>query len=75
MWCLLMGGLYPPALNAQVEELLAGGQSTILDLGCGSGIWCVSRTMDVAYFILSIVTLHQDNRDGESFPPRQNHWD
>ncbi|TFK39829.1 S-adenosyl-L-methionine-dependent methyltransferase [Crucibulum laeve] len=43
LWSLLIGGLYPPTLNTRVNELLSAGGATksILDVGCGSGIWAI----------------------------------
>ncbi|KAK7061055.1 hypothetical protein VNI00_000790 [Paramarasmius palmivorus] len=44
MWCLLVDGLYPRDLSQTVEEILKpheGRKTTILDVGCGSGIWAM----------------------------------
>ena len=51
MWSIMEGGLYPRELEAAVQEALAprdGHEPTILDIGSGSGIWCVGRMIDLA---------------------------
>jgi len=43
MWCLMMGNLCPVPID-QLQETLrsrVGNPPAVLDLGCGSGIWCV----------------------------------
>ncbi|KAF9467170.1 S-adenosyl-L-methionine-dependent methyltransferase [Collybia nuda] len=45
MWCLLIGGLYPRQLQTSIEDLLLDESSSILDVGCGSGIWATEMAM------------------------------
>jgi hypothetical protein len=45
MWKLLVGGLYPPALQAPVAKALGGATPIILDAGCGSAAWFVNRNL------------------------------
>ncbi|KAG7093634.1 hypothetical protein E1B28_007298 [Marasmius oreades] len=43
MWCLLIEGLWPRSVTERVDSLLntEGKQKTVMDIGCGSGIWAI----------------------------------
>ncbi|KAI3619734.1 hypothetical protein WG66_002848 [Moniliophthora roreri] len=52
MWCLLVDGLYPKHLTETVGKVLEpreGRQTTIMDVGCGSGIWAIEMAKKYPY--------------------------
>ncbi|KAF9006112.1 S-adenosyl-L-methionine-dependent methyltransferase [Cyathus striatus] len=48
MWKLLIGGLYPPSLDAIIREniLPTDADCFILDVGCGSAIWAIEMAKE-----------------------------
>ncbi|KAJ7792452.1 hypothetical protein B0H14DRAFT_2931033 [Mycena olivaceomarginata] len=55
MWKLLIGGLYPPALQAPVAKALGGVTPIILDAGCGSAACAHVVGVDLACVSLLVV--------------------
>ncbi|KAF8892241.1 S-adenosyl-L-methionine-dependent methyltransferase [Infundibulicybe gibba] len=41
MWTLLIGGLYPQSFADTIQNQLRNSVASILDVGCGSGIWSI----------------------------------
>ena len=58
IWRIAVGGLYPNLLEDVIVDLLSprdGVTPAVLDLGSGSGIWCLSQMLPTVRLLADVV--------------------